>query len=82
MPYGYDEFIRFSALIGFVYLAYKSYEEGNKGLPFVYAALAILFQPLFKIYLGRTIWNFVEVIAGVFLIITIFYHPEENAGEK
>jgi len=82
MPYGFYEFIRFSALIGFVYLAYKSYQAGNKGLSFVYAALAILFQPVFKIYLGRTIWNIVDVIAGIFLIITIFYHPGENAGEK
>jgi len=72
MPYGYYEFIRFIALVAFAFLSYKSYEEGNKGLAFIYATLAILFQPLFKIYLGRTLWNMVDVIAGIFLIATIF----------
>jgi hypothetical protein len=56
MPYSYYEFIRFAALIGFTYLGYKSYQERNKGRVFTYAALAILFQPLFKIYLGRILW--------------------------
>ena len=39
MPYGYYEFIRFIAMVGFVCLGYKSYEEGNKSLAFIYAAL-------------------------------------------
>ena len=79
MPYGYYEFIRFIALIGFVYLSYKSYEEGSKGLCFIYAALAILFQPLFKIYLGRAVWNIIDVIAGIFFISTILY-PNKKAA--
>jgi len=82
MPYGYYEFIRFIALVVFAYLSYKSYEEGNKGLAFIYAALAILFQPLFKIYLGRTFWNMVDVIAGIFLIGTIIYQPKNTQKEK
>ena len=61
------------ALVAFAFLSYKSYEEGNKGLAFIYAALAILFQPLFKIYLGRELWNIVDVIVGVFLIATIIF---------
>jgi hypothetical protein len=79
MPYGYYEFIRFTALIAFVYLAYKNYAEGNKLMAFIYAALAILFQPLFKIYLGRELWNIVDVIVGVFLIGLVFYQPKKKA---
>ena len=78
MPYVYYEFIRFISLIGFVYLSYKSYEEGNKSLFFIYAALAILFQPLFKIYLGRTLWNIVDVIVALFLIATILYRLKKS----
>ncbi len=73
MPYGYYQFTRFAAFIGFAYLGYKSYAEYNKGLSFIYIALAILFQPLFKIYLGRTLWNIVDVAAGVFLFLTIVW---------
>ena len=78
MPYSYYEFIRFIALVAFIYLSYKSYEEGNKSLCFIYAALAILFQPLFKIYLGRTLWNIVDVIVALFLIATIFYRFKKS----
>ena len=77
MPYGYYQFIRFIALIGFVYLSYKSFEDGSKFVSFIFAALAILFQPLFKIDLGRNIWNIVDVIVGIGLIISIFFEPKK-----
>jgi len=32
-------------------------------------ALAILFQPVVKISLGRFLWNVVDVIVGVWLIV-------------
>lgn len=78
MPYGYYQFVRFIALIGFAYLSYKSYEDGNKILCYLFAALAILFQPLLKIDLGRTIWNIVDVAVGVSLIISIFMTPKKE----
>jgi len=30
--------------------------------------LALLFQPFFKISLGRTLWNIVDVIVGIGLL--------------
>lgn len=35
----------------------------------VFGALALLFQPFFKIALGRTLWNIVDVIVAGMLII-------------
>jgi len=57
-------------------LSYKSFEKGNKLLSYIFAALAILFQPLLKIDLGRTIWNIVDVVVGIGLIISIFLKPK------
>ena len=76
MPYGYFQFVRFAALIGFAYLAYESYEKGVKSLAFIYIALAILFQPLIKISLGREVWNIVDVIVAILLLISLFYNPK------
>jgi hypothetical protein len=45
----------------FVYLAYSANEQHHKNEMFIYIALA-LFQAFFKIALGRTIWNIVDVI--------------------
>lgn len=72
MPYGFYQLVRFVALVGFSILAYQSFENENKYLTIIYIGLAILFQPLIKISLGRDIWNIVDVIVGIGLIVSLF----------
>lgn len=72
MPYGYYQFIRFIALMGFGFLAFKANDDGFKNEAFIYVGLALLFQPFFKIALGRTLWNVVDVVVGIGLLITLF----------
>jgi hypothetical protein len=72
MPYGYYQFVRFAGLVGFAILAYQAHEQGRQTEMIIYAGLALLFQPFFKIALGREIWNIVDVIVGVGLIVSIF----------
>ena len=38
----------------------------------IYAALALLFQPFFKIALGRDLWNVVDVVVGIGLLVSLF----------
>jgi hypothetical protein len=71
MPYGYYEFVRFAAMLVFAYLGYLSLKESKEGYTFIYIGLALLFQPFFKVALGRFIWNIVDVVVSVFLIYTI-----------
>ncbi len=77
MPYGYYQLTRFLATIAFGYLAVRSYERKDGQFVFIYGALAILFQPIFKISLGRHIWNIIDVIVAVGLIITLFKRAEK-----
>jgi uncharacterized protein DUF6804 len=72
MPYGYYQFVRFAGLVGFVILAYKAHEQDRQTEMIIYGGLALLFQPFFKIALGRQIWNIVDVIVGLGLILSIF----------
>lgn len=72
MPYGYYQFVRFTSMVGFSYLAYSSNEVNKKSEVFVYIGLAILFQPFIKIALGRTIWNVVDFIVGIGLMVSLF----------
>lgn len=72
MPYGYFQLVRFAGLTGFVILAFKAREEGRKTEMIIYLSLALLFQPFFKIALGRQIWNIVDVIVGLGLLISLF----------
>lgn len=68
MPYGYYQFVRFVALIGFGILVYKANEQNQKTEMIIYGGLALLFQPFFKIALGREVWNIVDLIVGIGLI--------------
>jgi len=78
MPYGYYQFVRFVAMIGFGILSFQSAESENKSFLIIYGALAILFQPFFKIALGRELWNIVDVIVGVGLIISLFIDKQQK----
>ncbi len=68
MPYGFYQFVRFVALIGFGVLTYDAREQNKQTEMIVYGGLALLFQPFFKIALGRDVWNIVDVIVGIGLV--------------
>ncbi len=72
MPYGYYQFVRFAALVGFVILAFQANELKRQTETIVYVALTLLFQPFIKIALGRTLWNIVDVLVGIGLLVSIF----------
>ncbi len=81
MPYGFYQFVRFAGLIGFAILAYQAHEQGRQTEMIIYICLAVLFQPLFKISLGREIWNVIDVVVGLALLVTIFINPK-STNEK
>ena len=68
MPYGYYQFVRFIAFVGFGMFAFKANEQDKNTEMIVYGALALLFQPFFKIALGREMWNIVDLIVGIGLL--------------
>ena len=71
MPYGFYQFVRFVAMIGFGILDLQANEQKKQTETYIYVALAILFQPLLKISLGRELWNFVDAIVAIGLVMTI-----------
>jgi hypothetical protein len=71
MPYGYFQFVRFAAMVGFGYLAFQAKNENKDQEMWIFGALAVLFQPFFKIALGREIWNIVDVIVGIGLMVSL-----------
>lgn len=78
MPYGYYQFVRFAGLIGFAVLSYQANKKDRKTEMIIYGGLALLFQPFFKIALGRELWNIVDVVVGIGLLISIFMKPKTN----
>lgn len=75
MPYGYYMLVRFMAMVAFGIMAYRYYMNNKAIAATVFGVLVLLFQPIYKIALGRTIWNIVDVIVAVLLII-IWYQEK------
>lgn len=71
MPYGFYQLVRLAASAAFAYISYDYFKSHKDELGFVFAALALLFQPFIKIALGRTIWNIVDVAVAVCLFVLI-----------
>ena len=73
MPYGYYTLVRVIATVVFSIYAYKCYVAKKEGLTWVFVTLALLFQPFAKIALGRVIWNVIDVIVAIGLIVLFFW---------
>jgi hypothetical protein len=71
MPYGYYQFVRVAATSVFVLFAIQSYNLKSNAMILIYVILAILFQPFEKIALGREVWNVLDVIVGVGLLLSV-----------
>ena len=73
MPYSYYQVVRFTGFIGFMLLALLDCKGNSKvnTTCIVYFALALLFQPFIKITLGRTVWNILDVLISIVLIVSI-----------
>ena len=78
MPYGYFQIVRFAGLLGFGLLAYQANENKQTEMTIIFIGLALLFQPFFKIALGRQIWNIVDMVVGIGLLMSIFMKPKES----
>jgi hypothetical protein len=72
MPYSYFQIVRFLGLIGFGFLAFQEKEKGNEGYFFLWLSSAILINPIFKIPLGRELWNVIDVIWAILLLLSLY----------
>ena len=69
MPYGYYNLVRFAAMIIFGCMAFIFYKNEKTPLCIIAGSLALLFQPFFKLVLGRTMWNVIDVVVAIALVI-------------
>lgn len=72
LPYGYYQFLRWVTCVTAVYIAVMSYTWNKKWATWVFGAIAILFNPLFPIYLTKEIWRPIDIFAAILFIVGIF----------
>ncbi len=70
MPYGYYQFTKIAACLGFILLSTDKDNREN-GIIVILVIGIILFQPIWKIHFTRQVWNIIDVIIAGGLIIWI-----------
>lgn len=61
-------------------MAYHHYKQQNNATTYLWVCLALLFQPFLKITLGREIWNVVDIVVAIILVIVLW--KERKATDK
>lgn len=79
--YGYYQLVRFLGMVGFGILAFNDFEK-NKTWFLIWLSSAILINPIFKIALGREIWNIIDVIWAILLIASIIIREPKETEMK
>ncbi len=82
MPYGYFQFVRFLGMVGFAFLAFNEYEKENKGWMVFYIVSAILINPIFKISLGRELWNIIDIIWAIIFVGTVIFDRNKQKDNQ
>lgn len=72
MPYGYYIFVRFVTAVIMVIFGVNFLNDKCIPLAIVSFVIALMFQPFFKLSLGRTLWNIIDVILAACLIALPF----------
>ena len=71
-PYGFFTLLRFVVFAISAYVAWMSYEAKKEKWVWIFGFLAVLFNPFIVIHLNREIWSIIDLIVGVFMIISVF----------
>lgn len=70
MPYGYYTLVRLVACGTFGYAAFVAYGRGYQVMPWLFAVVAVLFNPIIKVHFSKEIWMVVDLLsAGLLLSI-------------
>jgi len=83
-PYGYYQLLRFVVCGVSVYIAFMAYQWEKIWSVWLFAFVALLFNPLIPIHLSRELWQPIDVICALLFasIAFILKKPIEEKKER
>lgn len=83
LPYGFYTFLRLVVCGTAAFGAFAAYVTDRGAWVVVLGLFAILFNPVFPVYLGREVWAFIDIITAAALVISAYQIPPlETNGAK
>ena len=71
LPYGYYILLRFTVCFGSIYEIITN-PTLNKDTIFIFIAIAVLYNPIIKMPLGRSIWMIVNVLTAIYFAYQLY----------
>jgi len=71
-PYGFFTLLRLVIFGTTVYLSWLAYKSEAQTWIWIFGFIALVFNPLIPLYLGRNLWVVIDLFVAVFLIISFF----------
>lgn len=72
LPYGYFQYLRYAAFLGFGWLAYHEMTQKRPFTGVMALALTILFNPVLKIKLEKSDWENIDGCTAIYLLLWLF----------
>ena len=80
--YDYYDLLRWVVTPVAAFTAFQLYVGGKRGLAWLLAAVALVFNPLLPIHLGRGTWAPIDLAAGALLLAAIPVLRRAHAGHQ
>ena len=64
-PYGYYTFLRWAVSVAAIVVAWVAWHSTARWATWLFAGVAILFNPLVPVYLHRSTWRPIDIICGL-----------------
>ena len=71
-PYGYYIILRWVVCSIFAYCALRTYRVKNEPWMWIFGINAAVYNPIFPLHLGRTIWSEVNIVSAILIIVSLF----------
>jgi len=78
MPYGYFEFLRWLVCITAILMTIRANVLNKPGIMIPAILVAILFNPIAMIHLGKKYWQFIDPLASLFFVFSIYILEFKN----
>lgn len=78
-PYGYYQFLRIAATGYCVWVAWWAARSGSEAWTWIFAVLAILYNPVFKISMSRDVHGVINIVTAVLALVELRAHRRADA---
>lgn len=72
LPYGFFTLLRLLVCGATAYTAWLAFRNDNQLWTWIHGFIALVFNPIFSLHLGRALWTAVDLTVAVILIISMF----------